>query len=940
MAKSPVSSNVLPQSPLRFFALLIAAAIILIALAGGTRGYRRIGTNLGSASGQQTIAKFGTRTRAMNFYPEIPMSFEANDARDDTRTRFTSRGRGYRLLLTDEGATFAFKTNAEASISRLKMTLLGANHDARISGIDKLPGRANYFFGRDPNGWKKNVASYSKVRYEEVYPGIDLVFYGKNHDLEYDFKVQPAARPADIGILISGMDRASSARIDPPGDLALSFRGSEVRLHRPIAYQRGPNGEDFSVAARYVLSNKPGDSDMTDLRVGIKVGVYDRSKVLVIDPVLTFSTYLGGEGYDRALAIAVDSVGDTYVVGETYSTNFPTKGAIQPTLHGSNGDAFVTKMSADGSAILYSTYLGGSFSQEALGVAVDSAGEAYVVGETGSSDFPVTTGAFQTSCCANSGLVAFVTKLDSTGSQLLYSTFLGGTGGDSGEAIAIDASGLAYITGGSFSADFPITTGAFQRMRVGGNQQVFVAQFGATGSSLNYSTYLGAGEGFGIATNGLGNAYVVGEAVSSSFPTTPGAIQTTFGGPGGSAGDAFITELNSSGSALSYSTFLGGENEDGAQGVAIDSNGNAYVTGLTFSQNFPVLNAFQQTLKGMPNAFIAKVTPDGSSLAYSTYFGGSNADLGNGIAVDASGNSYVTGSAQSSDFPLVGALQSDFGGVSDSFLAVLDQNGSPFFSTYFGGEVSDIGTGVAVDSAGNAYLTGFTQSADFPITFNAFQPMLAGGGNCSPSPCPDGFVAKIAVSTPTPSPDFALALSSESASIGVGQTTNFSIGLTPTGGFNQTVSLSCSAQPSGPTCLLDPSALMLSGLGSSTASATVNTTEADLSPSPSAGSGSSAGVEGGLVHTLPAGLFVIVPFAFLFKWKRLNVQSKVIRVGIFASLCVVVLLQACGGGSGSNGGAGGGGGGGGGIKPGTYNITITATSGSLSHSKIFTLTVT
>lgn len=918
--------------PSGILAFLVFAAVSFFVSAGGPGESRRAGT------GGHTIVNPDARIRAMDFYRNIPMSFEANDGQEDDRIKYSSRGHGYRVFLTEEGVTFAFGRDPKASASSLTMKLQNANRNSLVTGLEKLPGATNYFVGSVPTRWKKNVANYAKIRYQGVYPGIDvLYYYGKDHELEYDFVVQPAARPSDIRILLSGVGRTRTAQMDSQGDLPLRIRDGEVRLHRPAVYQRGPNGEELPVEAHYVLSKNSGHSVEHDQEVGVEVGDYDRSKVLVIDPVVTFSTFLGGSSFDTARAIAVDAAGNTYLVGGTLSTNFPTVNPIQPTVHGSDGDAFVTKINAAGSAILYSTYLGGSFAQQALGVAVDAAGNAYVAGETASTDFPVTQGAFDTT--GSSTGVAFVSKLDSTGSQLIYSTYLGGTGGnaagDAAEAVAVDSSGSAYVTGQSFSPNFPTTPGAFQQSRVGGPEQAFVTKFNASGSALNYSTYLGAGSGVGIAVNASGNAYVAGTATDATFPTTAGAFQTTFGGPGGNAGDAFITQLNSSGSALMYSTFLGGTSEDYAGGIAIDEAGNAYVTGQTFSTNFPVKNAFQQTLKGQANAYVAKLNPNGSALVYSTYLGGSNDDDGDAIAVDSGGNAYVTGFTESTDFPLVGALQATYGGGSmDAFLTVVGSNGIPSFSTFLGGQFADQGNGIAVDSSGNVYLTGLTQSFDFPV-LNALQPSLAISSNyvCNPSPCPDAFLTKFSASTPTPSSDFALELSPATASIAAGQPETFTVTLTSIGGFSQVVSLGCSVQPSGPTCSIPPS-LTSTGLSSPTATVIVGTIAATPSSLLNTEPDKWTNLKSGLHCTLLLGLYGVLLFVILER-TGVHVQPPASWIGLSAILFFVVLLQACGGGGSGTGG----GGGGGGTKPGTYIITVTGTSASLSHSEAFTLTV-
>jgi hypothetical protein len=875
--------------------------------------------------------------RTLNSYANFPMSFAENQGQDDQAVKFSATGREYRVFLTEDGATFGLRAGSKAPPAFLQLRLRNANRHPRILGAKKLPSTTNYLVGRDSSKWKKGVSSFGEVKYEEIYPGIDLVYYGKDHRLEYDFIVQPDARPSDIRLALSGSEREQTARIDKEGDLSIRVSGREISFHRPVVYQVGSGGEKVGVSAEYVEARNPEKSSAKGQEFGVQVGNYDRSKPLIIDPVLTFSTFLGGSDIDRANAIAVDTAGNVYVAGSTFSMDFPTVNPIQATRHGSGGDAFVTKINAAGTAIVYSTYLGGSTTtlpsgtaaQAANGIAADSAGNAYVVGQTIATDFPVTAGAFDTSCptCGANGDVAFVAKLDSTGSQLLYSTYLGGSGGgaatgDRGDAIAVNSSGLAYVTGLATSPDFPTTPGAFKRTLAGGG--VFVTQLNADGSALNYSTLIGSGEGLGIALNSAGDAYLAGATGETTYPTTPGAFQPTFGGIGGGGGnDAFITELNSSGSALVYSTYLGGLNEDYAGGIGIDSAGNAYVAGQTFSTNFPVKNAFQPTLNGTADAYVAELNPTGTALVYSTYLGGSNNDDADNVAVDSAGNAYVTGFTVSTDFPLAGALQAKYGGgTMDAFLTVMSPSGTPTFSTYLGGESDDQGNGIAVDSSGNVYVAGQTESSGFP-TLNAVQ-ALPGGAL-------DGFVTKFSISTATPPADFSLALSPSSLSVSPGEAGNFSVGLIAIGGFSQAISFSCSVQPAGPTCSMSPATVTPSGLGAAAATATVSTV-APAAILPSGGDRNTIFFASGVRLAVLMGLFIAVLFATrnASGTTRRGAASWTSASILFLFL---VLLQACGG------GGSGGGGGGGGTKPGTYTVTVTGTSGNLSHSATATVIV-
>ncbi len=494
------------------------------------------------------------------------------------------------------------------------------------------------------------------------------------------------------------------------------------------------------IPGRYVLT--------ATHQLSVRVGAYDAGRPLVIDPVLAYSTYLGGDNFDRSSAIAVDPLGNAYVTGFALSTDFPTTaGAVQATFGGGGEDAFVTKLNPTGSGLVYSTYLGGTSNDEAWGIGVDAAGSVYVTGFTLSTDFPATAGAYQTTFF---GWDAFVTKLDPTGSSLVYSTSLGVS--DEGFGIAVDALGNAYVTGISFPSiytkNFPTTPGAFQTT-FGGVLDAFVTKLNPTGSALVYSTYLGGkdyDEGYRIAVDALGNAYVTGPTQSTDFPTTTGAFQTTFGGVFGYR-QPFVTKLNPTGSALVYSTYLGGRGDSDSEGIAVDALGNAYVTGNTTGAFPTTAGAFQTTLVGDIDAFVAKVNSAGSALVYSTYLGRSGNDQGKGIAVDAAGNAYVTGLTGSTDFPTTaGAFQATFGGgFYDAFVTKLDPTGSGLvYSTYLGGTGSDQAWGIAVVAlpSPNAYVTGDTSSTDFPTTTRAFQ-TTAGG-------LPDAFVVKITESAPPP----------------------------------------------------------------------------------------------------------------------------------------------------------------------------------------------
>jgi hypothetical protein len=703
-------------------------------------------------SASQTDPK--AQARILDSYGKLPLSFEANHGQTDGRVKFLSRTSGYTLFLTGDEAVLSLsgkKASAKTKIvgtartlpssmaefkagGVLRMKLRNANPAAKVTGVDELAGTSNYFIGNDPAKWRTNVPTYAKVKYEGIYSGIDLVYYGNQRQLEYDFIVAPGANPHRIQFDVRGAKRI---RRDEHGDLVLRIETGEgeIRWHKPVVYQE-EGGKRQEIAARYAIRGTH--------RVTFELAKYDASRPLYIDPLM-YSTYLGGSGGlgNYGGGVAVDGAGNAYVTGNTTSSNFPvTPGAFETTCGNLYcGNAFVTKINASGSALVYSTYLGsGNGGSTGYGITVDNAGDAYVTGSAG-INFSVTPSAFQTTCgnpnpssCEN----AFITKINPSGSALVYSTYLGGSGsgpyGDWGSGIAVNSAGNAYVTGWTSSTNFPLMN-PLQGVFGGGDFDAFVTELNPTGSALVYSTYLGGNNrdcGYGIALDSAGNAYVTGCTFSTNFPVTPGAFQTACGGACPVNSNAFVTEINPSGSALVYSTYLGGSGGDGGYGIAVDSAGNGYVTGYTNSTDFPVTPGAFQTTCGNPsfceNAFITEINPSGSALVYSTYLGGSGTDVGQRIAVDSLNNAYVTGWTSSTNFPLMNPLQGVFGGGQyDAFVTKLNPTGSALvYSTYLGGTAADEGEGVAVDGAGNAYVSGTTSSTNFPVTPGAFQTIYNG----------------------------------------------------------------------------------------------------------------------------------------------------------------------------------------------------------------------
>jgi len=689
-------------------AILIALFCLLAAMASATpvndRGAAR--------SAQARLAELAAN---------MPLRFEQNVGQvKEAGVRYFAQGRGYRLSLGSEEAVFSLGGAAKPAEKTVRLRLAGGAKRPAVVGIDPLPTKSNYLLGSDPRAWRTGVASFAGVRYKKVYPGTDLVFSGDDRRVEQSFFLAAGAKPQRIHLIYEG---ALAARIGSEGELVLRTAGGELTADRPVAYQV-VKGERLAVDCRYELLARAAGSPT----VGFVLGAYDRRLPLVIDPVFGSNTIFGGSGQDIGHAIAVDGAGNIYIAGSTASTDFIgtiLPGGVQPASGGGGFDGFVAKFNPTGTTLLYSTYFGGNGIDEVEGIAVDSAGNAYLTGYTLSADFPgVTAGSLQSGNAG--GRDAFVAKLDPAGSALLYSTYLGGTGNDLAYGIAIDSSGNAYVAGATGSNDFPgVVATSLQPANAGGGSDAFVTKINAAGSAIVYATYLGASgddQVSRIAVDALGEAVIAGATCSATFPVTVGSLAPA--APGADCGsflyDGFVAKLSSSGAALIYSTFVGGEGNDVARDVALDAAGNAYVTGFTNSSSFTGVAAgsFQPANPGGYAAFLIKINGAGTASGYSTFLGG-NGSFGWGIAVDSAANAYVTGGT-SAGFPTVNAatLHASFPGFdSDGFVTKFDAAGAVRYSTYIGA-ARDVGYAIAFSATQKTvYVTGSWDSATFGDAF-------------------------------------------------------------------------------------------------------------------------------------------------------------------------------------------------------------------------------
>ena len=750
----------------------------------------------------------------------LPLSFELNRGQADSSVKYLGRADGFLVAFRENEAEFCFAQHPAnlkseirgapsghlgegAKADLLQMRFIGANGSAVVEGWTRLPGNVNYFIGGAPSKWRRDVPTFGEVRYASLYPGVDLVYYGAEQHLEFDFRLAPGADPRRVLMDFKGARRVT---LDSDGDLIIAAQTGAVGFHKPVIYQLAADGSKQMIRGSFALASHS--------IVGFRLGRYDHSRPLVIDPILNYSLYFGGAS--DAAAIAVNSADEVYITGTaaqmpvtpgSFQTVVPTKPVAYPL-------PFIAKLNSTGTALLYCTYISGTNRDVSSALAIDAQGDAYIAGQTNSLDFPITQGAFQTTYPATAGEqsaysngTAFVIELNPTGNALVYSTYLGGSTEAWAVGIAVDSNNSAYVAGATYDADFPTTASAFQQAPASKTATSgFVTKFNPVGSALAYSTYLhGSAQDLpaGIAIDSSDNVYVGGGTLSTDFATTQGAYQTTTTGDNWGA---FLTKLNPAGSALVYSTYLGENNYSYINAVAVDPSGNAYVTGATYDPNFPVTPGVFQTKVGEYNgfaatdSFVTKFNSTGSSLVYSSFLGGSYDGLGGvgednatAIAVDGNGDAIVTGGSGSLDFPVTtGAFETQNLALLNSaegstFLSKISPDASELlYSTFLSGtgdqtgEGCDCANGIALDSSGNVFLAGISVSVDFPLTPGVMQTQFPGYAGAA-------FVTQFnaAEMITLPPPAFAISSNVESAEYGTPVTFTATVkgsgGATPTG---------------------------------------------------------------------------------------------------------------------------------------------------------------
>jgi len=954
-------------------AIVAVAAVAVLASATGLPRHgsnsKRSAVSSRQPSSNSTLTP-ATRAHLQAHYAALPLAFEANQGQADPQVKYIARGNGYKLLLTSSKAIMSLpgrnrysevrevmmhkrrgaagvkammkkqsaKGRQASPMASLQMNFLGANQHSQLVADDLQSGKVNYFLGNDPSKWHSNVPLYGRVSYRNIYPGIDLAFHGASHQLEFDYVVSAGADAAAIALDFQG---AENVQTDDAGNLVLATSAGPVQVNKPVAYQSKNGAREF-VDASFVLNAKN--------QVSFALGSYDHNRELVIDPTVTYSTYFGGSGADYGIAIAVDASGNSYVAGATDSSAIP---GWNSATNNASFDVFVTKIDFNGN-LMFTTEFGGSLDEFPGGIAVDSQG-IYVSGTTASSNFPVTGGAAQTvfqGGIAGGANDAFAVKMALNGS-IAWGTYIGGNGSDTGLGVGVDSSHNVYVVGETFSTNLgggvinPLPGGSL--LNLGASTQDndgYIVKINASGASFGLVSYLGGSSGdlaTGVAVNSSGTILVSGETISPDLPTTAGVVQTTCGTDANcnatsssSFDDGFVASIKANLSGYNYLTYYGGSDVDDAFAIAADASGNAYVTGTTASTDFPTAGSpFQSTQFGTQNAFLVQLNSTGTAASYSSYFGGNGSDFGLAIALDSSSppNAYITGQSTSSSasFPLINPTQAAGSGNSDAFVGVFGlSQGLVLFSTFLGGggDEDQFEGGIAIDSSQNIYITGDTDSgngttAAFP-TVAALDGTYGGTGSCSdsvgnPVPCPDAFVAAY---SPATAPDFTISATALSpSSVAPGGSATSTVTVTPLNGYAGTVNLTCAVTGGGspaPTCSIASSTL------------TVNTT------------GAVAAMQ------RPSSIFYamwlpVVGLSLIgMRFSTADSRRRKLLGFLLLSLVMGMLffLPACGGGS----SGGGGGGGCNGCTPaGSYTVTVTGTdsvNANLTHSgPALTLTV-
>jgi Beta-propeller repeat len=961
-------------------ALAVLASVIIFASASPRNAQRRSNSPAKSNPETLLVKSAASQQRTLTAYGNRPLSFEENLGQTDPQVKYLSRGHGYTLFLTPAEAVFAMpidsaesplastlrdkrpgsvakslrqqpvRDSRKSSVAALHMQMLGANPHPLLTAEDVQPGRTNYFIGRDPKNWHSNVPQYGRVHYQNVYPGVDVAYHGAPQ-LEFDFVVSPGANPEQIQL---GFRGAKQMRTESSGDLVLTSAAGELRLAQPRAYQE-KKGSQQAVEARFVVKDKN--------KVAFVLGPYDHTRQLVIDPPVSYSTYLGGGGEDEGYGIALDGSGNAYVVGAENSSNFP--GASGSVMGGGGGshDCFLTQLTPTG-ALGFTTIFGGESDDLALAVAVDSTG-IYVTGSTSSTKFPVTSGVVQPILQGGGpfGDDAFLAKFAPNGASITWATYIGGNDTDIAFGLAVDASHNVYVVGETASNNLSVGNPLPQGLVFnGGVFDGFIAELNPTGTAYLIMSYVGGNQNdvvTGVAVS-KGNVYLTGITHSPNLPSTLGAFQTTCApdglcNSGNDYPDAFVAAFNPTGTpplAYSYLTYLGGGNSDAGEGIAADSAGNAYITGYTNSSAsapFPTTsNAYQASLhaNATTNAFLSVLNPTGTKLVYSTYLGGSGTDAGLGIALDLNNNAYITGMTTSQDFPVNNATQKTFGGGnasgfnSDAFVSELSWTGSAStlpFSTYLGGSGDENFNGgfLAVNSGGEIFVTGDTNSTNFPATASPIDAAVNGGASQQPNckiatpngpktvPCPDAFVTKYSTTTG----DFSVALNPATLTVTSGQTTSpatFTVS-SLTAAFTNPVTLSCSTVPAHAACKFS-STSVIPGSASATPTLTITTNGTAASGWLSTPSLRHSGLFYALL--LPIGGIALVGTGLGTRKKKLLGFLMVCL-----ALAGVIFMAACGSSTppavntNNN------------TPAGIYKLQVTGTSGTTVHSQTLTLTV-